>query len=72
MIHQPLGGAQGTAKDIEIQARNILFLRHRINELLAERTGKEVETIAKDTDRDKWLTAEEAVEYGLIDQIHTR
>lgn len=72
MIHQPLGGAQGTAKDIEIQARNILFLRHRINELLAERTGKDVETIASDTDRDKWMTAEEAVEYGLIDEVHAR
>jgi ATP-dependent Clp protease protease subunit len=69
MIHQPLGGAQGTAKDIEIQAKNILWMRQRINEILAERTGKPVEQIAKDTDRDNWMTAEEAAAYGLIDQV---
>jgi ATP-dependent Clp protease, protease subunit len=68
MIHQPLGGAQGTAKDIEIQAKNILWMRHRINEILADRTGKSVEQVAKDTDRDYWMTAEEAAEYGLIDE----
>ncbi len=72
MIHQPLGGAQGTAKDIEIQARNILWMRHRINEIFAEKTGKSVEQIAEDTDRDNWMTAEEAVEYGLIDRVVPR
>ena len=69
MIHQPLGGAQGTAKDIEIQAKNILWMRQRINEILADRTGKPVEQIAKDTDRDNWMTAEEAKEYGLVDEV---
>ena len=68
MIHQPLGGAQGTAKDIEIQAKNILFLRRRINEILAERTDKDVEQVARDTDRDYWMTTDEAIEYGLIDK----
>lgn len=68
MIHQPLGGAQGTAKDIQIQAENILWMRHRINEVLAERTGKDVEQVAKDTDRDYWMTTDEAIEYGLIDE----
>jgi ATP-dependent Clp protease, protease subunit len=69
MIHQPLGGARGTAKDIEIQARNILWIRHRIDEIFAERTGKPVEQIRQDTDRDYWMTAEEAREYGLIDEV---
>jgi len=69
MIHQPLGGARGTAKDIEIQAKNIVWIRERINEILAERTGQELETIQKDTDRDKWMTAAEALEYGLIDEV---
>lgn len=69
MIHQPLGGAQGTAKDIEIQAKNILWMRQRINEILAERAGKSVEQVAKDTDRDYWMTAEEAREYGLVDEV---
>jgi ATP-dependent Clp protease protease subunit len=68
MIHQPLGGAQGTAKDIQIQAENILWMRHRINEILAEKTGKDVEQVAKDTDRDYWMTCDEAIEYGLIDE----
>ena len=72
MIHQPLGGAQGTAKDIQIQAENILWMRHRINEILAERTGKEVEQVAKDTDRDYWMTCGEAIEYGLIDEQVTQ
>jgi ATP-dependent Clp protease protease subunit len=71
MIHQPLGGARGTARDIEIQAKNIVFLRERLNEILAEKTGKPVETIQVDTDRDYWLTAAEAVEYGLIDEVAT-
>jgi ATP-dependent Clp protease, protease subunit len=69
MIHQPLGGARGTAKDIEIQAKNIVWMRERINEILAERTGQPLEKIQTDTDRDYWMTAREAVEYGLIDEV---
>jgi ATP-dependent Clp protease, protease subunit len=69
MIHQPLGGARGTAKDIEIQAKNIVWIRERINEILAERTGQDLDTITRDTDRDYWMTASEAVEYGLIDEV---
>lgn len=72
MIHQPLGGARGSARDIEIQAQNIVFLRERINEILAERTGQPVEKIREDTDRDFWLTAAEARDYGLIDQVAGR
>lgn len=75
MIHQPLGGARGTARDIEIQAKNIVFLRERLNEILAERAGKAVEEVAADTDRDHWLTAAEAKDYGtrgLIDQVVER
>ncbi len=69
MIHQPLGGARGTAKDIEIQAKNIVWMRERINEILAERTGRPVEQVRQDTDRDYWMTAQEALEYGLIDEV---
>jgi len=69
MIHQPLGGAQGQASDIEIQAREILYLRERLNGMLAEHTGKSAEQIAKDTDRDNFMSASEAVEYGLIDKV---
>ncbi len=69
MIHQPLGGARGTAKDIEIQAKNIVWIRERINEILAERTGQSLETIQRDTDRDYWMTAAEALAYGLIDEV---
>jgi len=69
MIHQPLGGARGTAKDIEIQAKNIVWIRERINEILAERTGQTLETIQKDTDRDYWMTAAEALDYGIIDEV---
>jgi ATP-dependent Clp protease protease subunit len=69
MIHQPLGGARGTAKDIEIQAKNILWMRERINEIFAEKTGKSIEQIREDTDRDNWMTAEEAKDYGLIDEV---
>jgi ATP-dependent Clp protease, protease subunit len=69
MIHQPLGGARGTARDIEIQAKNIVWMRERINEIIADRTGKSVEQVGKDTDRDYWMTAAEAVEYGLIDEV---
>jgi ATP-dependent Clp protease protease subunit len=71
MIHQPLGGAQGQASDIEIQAREILYLRERLNAILAEKTGKDVEQIAKDTDRDNFMSAEQAAEYGLIDKVLT-
>jgi len=71
MIHQPLGGARGTARDIEIQAKNIVYLRERLNEILAERTGKTVEQVSEDTDRDFWMTAQEALDYGLIDEIAT-
>jgi ATP-dependent Clp protease protease subunit len=71
MIHQPLGGARGQASDIEIQAREILYLRERLNAILSERTGQSVETIAKDTDRDNFMSADVAKEYGLIDQVIT-
>jgi len=68
MIHQPSGGAQGQAADIEIQAREILYLRERLNMLLSEATGQPVERIARDTDRDNFMSAEDAVSYGLIDR----
>ena len=71
MIHQPLGGAQGQASDIEIQAREILYLRERLNTILAEKTGRTVEQISKDTDRDNFMSAEAAAEYGLIDKVLT-
>ena len=71
MIHQPLGGAQGQAADIEIQAREILYLRDRLNHILAEKTGRDVEQIAKDTDRDNFMSAAQAAEYGLIDKVLT-
>ena len=69
MIHQPSGGSQGQASDIEIQAKEILYLRERLNRILAERCGQSVETIAKDTDRDNFMSADQAKEYGLIDQV---
>ena len=69
MIHQPLGGARGQASDIEIQAREILYLRERLNKVLSERTGQTIETIAKDTDRDNFMSADQAQEYGLIDKV---
>jgi ATP-dependent Clp protease protease subunit len=69
MIHQPLGGARGQASDIEIQAKEILFLKKRLNEMLAHHTGKPLEFIAKETDRDNYLSAETAIEYGLIDKV---
>ncbi|GEK35654.1 ATP-dependent Clp endopeptidase proteolytic subunit ClpP [Kurthia sibirica] len=72
MIHQPLGGAQGQATEIEIAARHILKTREKLNKILAERTGQPVEVIEKDTDRDNFMTAEQAVEYGLIDKIMIR
>jgi len=69
MIHQPLGGAQGQAADIAIQARRILKMREDLNRILSEKTGQPIEVIERDTDRDHFLTAQEAVEYGLIDQV---
>ncbi|WP_108665064.1 ClpP family protease [Euzebya rosea] len=71
MIHQPLGGARGQASDIQIQAQQMTFMRNRINEILAERSGKSLEQVEKDTLRDFWLSAEESVEYGLIDSVRT-
>ncbi|QCR33609.1 ATP-dependent Clp endopeptidase proteolytic subunit ClpP [Lysinibacillus sp. SGAir0095] len=72
MIHQPLGGAQGQATEIEIAAKRILFLRDKLNQILSDRTGQPLERISKDTDRDNFMTAENAKEYGLIDQIISR
>jgi ATP-dependent Clp protease protease subunit len=69
MIHQPLGGVQGQASDIEIHAREILALRDKLNKILSERTGQTLETIARDTDRDNFMTAEDALKYGLIDRV---
>lgn len=69
MIHQPLGGAQGQATEIEIAARHILRTREKLNKILSERTGQPIEKIEKDTDRDNFLSAEEAKEYGLIDDV---
>ena len=69
MIHQPLGGAQGQATEIEIAANHILKTREKLNRILAERTGQSIERIQKDTDRDNFLTADEAKEYGLIDHV---
>lgn len=71
MIHQPSGGAQGQATDIEIQAREILYLRERLNGILAEKTGQSVEQIARDTERDNFMSADDAVSYGLIDKVLT-
>jgi len=71
MIHQPLGGAQGQATDIEIQAREILYLRERLNLILSEQTGRTVDQISKDTDRDNFMSAEQAVDYGMIDKVLT-
>ncbi|MGL5883359.1 ATP-dependent Clp endopeptidase proteolytic subunit ClpP [Synechococcus elongatus] len=72
MIHQPLGGAQGQAKDIEIQANEILYIKQNLNEVLAERTGQPLSRIEDDTDRDFFMSASEAVEYGLIDRVIDR
>ena len=71
MIHQPLGGAEGQASDIEIRAKRILKLRDKLNGILAERSGQPIERIDKDTDRDYFMSAQEAVEYGLIDKVVT-
>jgi ATP-dependent Clp protease protease subunit len=69
MIHQPSGGAQGQASDIEIQAKEILYLRQRLNGILAEKTGQPLDRIERDTDRDTFMSAEDAVSYGLIDKV---
>ncbi|HET6491714.1 MAG TPA: ATP-dependent Clp endopeptidase proteolytic subunit ClpP [Burkholderiales bacterium] len=69
MIHQPMGGFQGQASDVEIHAREILFLKGKLNEILARHTGQKMETIQKDTDRDNFLSAEQAVGYGLVDRV---
>ncbi|GIR82990.1 MAG: ATP-dependent Clp protease proteolytic subunit [Cellvibrionales bacterium] len=69
MIHQPSGGAQGQATDIEIQAKEILFLRERFNGLLAEHTGQPIDVIERDTERDRFMSAEQSVEYGLVDEV---
>ncbi|MGB7211146.1 MAG: ATP-dependent Clp endopeptidase proteolytic subunit ClpP [Gemmatimonadales bacterium] len=72
MIHQPSGGAQGTASDIEIQAREILYLRSKMNELYAKHTGQPIDAIERDMDRDRFMSAEEAQAYGLIDNVISR
>jgi ATP-dependent Clp protease, protease subunit len=69
MIHQPLGGARGQASDIEIQAREILYLKERMNQMLAHHTGQPVERIARDTDRDNFMSGDDAQAYGLVDQV---
>lgn len=69
MLHQPSGGSQGVAADIEIQAREIMLLRDKLNDILAEHTGQSVEKISEDTDRDYWMNADEAKDYGLIDIV---
>ena len=69
MIHQPMGGFQGQASDIEIHAKEILFLKSKLNEIMAKHTGQKIETIERDTDRDNFLSAEQAVNYGLVDKV---
>ncbi len=69
MIHQPMGGFQGQASDIEIHAKEILFLKGKLNEIMAKHTGQKIETVEKDTDRDNFLSADQAVQYGLVDKL---
>src|SRR3989304_4183238 len=69
MIHQPMGGFQGQASDVEVHAKEILFLKNKLNEIMAMHTGQKIETIEKDTDRDNFLSAEQAVSYGLVDKV---
>ena len=71
LIHQPLGGTEGQASDIAIQAAHMAFVKERMNRILSENTGQPYEKIVQDTDRDNWMTPEQALEYGLIDQIYT-
>jgi ATP-dependent Clp protease protease subunit len=72
MIHQPLGGVQGQASDIQIHAEEILKIRHQLNEILAAHTGREVAEVAKNTERDRFMSAEEALNYGIVDRVMTR
>jgi ATP-dependent Clp protease, protease subunit len=72
MIHQPLGGVQGQASDIQIHAEEILKIRHQLNEILASHTGREVAEVAKNTERDRFMSAEEALNYGIVDRVMTR
>ena len=72
MIHHPLGGVQGQASEIEIHAREILRMREELNGILASRSGQDIEVVARDTDRDNFMSAQDAVEYGLIDEVLTR
>ena len=72
MLHQPLGGARGQSTDVQIQAKELLRTRHMLNEILSERTGKSMEQVENDTERDNFMSASEAVEYGLIDKVITR
>ncbi|HCL73034.1 MAG TPA: ATP-dependent Clp protease proteolytic subunit, partial [Gammaproteobacteria bacterium] len=69
LVHQPLGGAQGDATDIAIQAEQIVKMRARINQLIADETGQALDRVAKDTDRDYWMTVEEAIEYGIVGKV---
>jgi ATP-dependent Clp protease protease subunit len=69
LVHQPLGGARGDATDIAIQAEEIVKMRGRINQLIADETGQPLERVAKDTDRDYWMTVDEAIEYGIVNKI---
>ena len=69
MIHQPLGGAKGQASDIKIQADHILYIRNRMNRMLSEMTGQPIDIIERDTDRDNWMTADDAVRYGIVDKV---
>ena len=69
MIHQPSGGARGQASDNEIQAKEIIYLRRRLNEMMAKHTGQSIEVIEKDTDRDNFMSADEARQYGIIDRV---
>jgi ATP-dependent Clp protease protease subunit len=71
MIHQPMGGFQGQASDVEIHAKEILYLKGRLNEIMARHTGQKIETIERDTDRDNFLSAEQSVSYGLVDRVLT-
>ena len=71
MIHQPMGGFQGQASDVEIHAKEILYLRAKLNEIMAKHAGQTIERIARDTDRDNFLSADEAMQYGLVDRILT-
>lgn len=72
MIHQPLGGFQGQASDIEIHAKEILYIKDKLNRILAEHTGQDIERVAKDTDRDNFMSAQDAVDYGIVDSVLTQ